>query len=249
MIEVQSTEPLKNLLGRIFERVFFFYPDTGQKVWRGLVGIDLLTPPENYSLQLEGMTLDEVPIRANHSLKIVSKTFPTRRLTVDEKFVNPPQTELERIRKESKRIREIFAQLTPQRLWKGPFNSPVPGAPTSGFGKRSILNGQPRSPHGGTDFSAGTGTPVRSPSRGKVVLASNLYYSGNTVILDHGQGLYSYFGHLSSFAVEEETLVSAGDLLGNVGATGRVTGPHLHWSVRLCRTRVDPLSLMSLFSE
>jgi len=82
-----------------------------------------------------------------------------------------------------------------------------------------------------------------------VVLASNLYYSGNTVILDHGQGLYSYFAHLSSFAVEEGTLVSAGDLLGNVGATGRVTGPHLHWSVRLCRTRVDPLSLMSLFSE
>ena len=188
-------------------------------------------------------------IEASYPLRVTEKIFPTRRLSVDEKFVNPPQQALPRIRKESKRIRAIFASVTPERIWQESFGSPVPGAPTSGFGKRSILNGQPRSPHGGTDFDAEEGAPVQSPSAGRVVLVSDRYYSGNTVVLDHGQGLYSYFAHLSSFSVAEGDMVAAGQMVGQVGATGRVTGPHLHWSVRLSRTRVDPLSLMAVLSD
>ncbi len=157
--------------------------------------------------------------------------------------------ELDRIRRESKRVREIFAALNPEKIWHSSFQSPVPGAPTSGFGKRSILNGQPRSPHTGTDFDADEGTPVKSPNTGKVILVSPLYYSGNTVILDHGQGLYSYFAHLSRFAVAEGDRVSPGELVGYVGATGRVTGPHLHWTVRLNGTRIDPLSLIAILSD
>ncbi len=179
----------------------------------------------------------------------MGKDFPTRRLTVEERFVNPPQEESERIQEESQRVGEIFATINPRKIWERSFLSPVPGAATSGFGKRSILNGQPRSPHTGTDFDADEGTPVRSPNSGKAVLVSNLYFSGNTIIVDHGQGLYSYFGHLSRFAVAEGDLVSPGEQIGYVGATGRVTGPHLHWSVRLNGSRIDPLSLIAVLSD
>ncbi|MEE8178340.1 MAG: M23 family metallopeptidase, partial [Acidobacteriota bacterium] len=116
------------------------------------------------------------------------------------------------------------------------------------FGKRSILNGQPRSPHSGTDFRAGEGTPIQAPNAGKVLLAAELYYSGNVVILDHGMGMYSYFAHLSRRAVSEGEQISAGEIIGYVGATGRVTGPHLHWTLRLSGARVDPLSLMEVLA-
>ena len=108
------------------------------------------------------------------------------------------------------------------------------------------MNGQERSPHSGTDFKGASGTPIKAPNGGSVVLTADLYYSGNTVIIDHGFGLYSYFCHLSRFESQEGDTVGAGDIVGYVGATGRVTGPHLHWTVRLVKTRVDPLSLMAV---
>jgi murein DD-endopeptidase MepM/ murein hydrolase activator NlpD len=155
---------------------------------------------------------------------------------------------LARIQKESETVRAIFDVVSSERYWAGPFGLPVPGPPISEFGKRSVYNGQPRSPHAGTDFAGATGTPVKAPNAGRVVLAASLYYSGNTIILDHGQGLYSYFGHLSAFSAREGDMVAAGDVVGRVGATGLVTGPHLHWSVRLAGTRVDPLSLVDVLT-
>ncbi len=241
--------PLSSMQVKAFGKAFVFYPTEDGRVWQGLIGIDLETTPDDYSLTLTGSTVAGFPVEAAYSLRVLDKEFPTRRLTVEEKFVNPPQQELERIRRESKRTREIFAAFNPEKIWHSSFQSPVPGAPTSGFGKRSILNGQPRSPHTGTDFDADEGTPVKSPNTGKVVLVSPLYYSGNTIILDHGQGLYSYFGHLSRFAVAEGDRVSPGEVIGYVGATGRVTGPHLHWTVRLNGTRIDPLSLIAILSD
>ena len=249
LVRAQSAEPLSSMQVKAFGKTFLFYPTEEGRVWQGLVGIDLETAPDDYSLSLTGATVAGSPVEATYPLPVLDKEFPTRRLTVQEKFVNPPQEELERIRRESKRTREIFAALNPEKIWHSSFQSPVPGAPTSGFGKRSILNGQPRSPHTGTDFDADEGTPVKSPNTGKVVLVSPLYYSGNTVILDHGQGLYSYFAHLSRFAVAEGDLVSPGEVIGQVGATGRVTGPHLHWTVRLNGTRIDPLSLIAILSD
>ena len=249
LVRAQSAEPLSSMQVKAFGKTFLFYPTEEGRVWQGLVGIDLETAPDDYSLSLTGATVAGSPVEATYPLPVLDKEFPTRRLTVQEKFVNPPQEELERIRRESKRTREIFAALNPEKIWHSSFQSPVPGAPTSGFGKRSILNGQPRSPHTGTDFDADEGTPVKSPNTGKVILVSPLYYSGNTVILDHGQGLYSYFAHLSRFAVAEGDLVSPGEVIGQVGATGRVTGPHLHWTVRLNGSRIDPLSLIAVLSD
>ena len=125
----------------------------------------------------------------------------------------------------------------------------VPGASTSSFGRRSIVNGQPRGQHTGTDFQAATGTPVVAPNRGRIALAADQYFPGKTVIIDHGLGLYSYLAHLSAFAVEEGAIVERGQRIGLSGATGRVTGPHLHWTMRIGTARVDPLSLIAVLGK
>jgi murein DD-endopeptidase MepM/ murein hydrolase activator NlpD len=242
---VKSAEPLKELEARIFERAFVFYPEQNPRSWQGLVGVDLDVKPGRYPVMLTGQTIQGTPIILEYSLSIRPKSFPTRRLAVDEKYVNPPTEALDRIRRESRLVQEIIARVTPDKLWKNSFILPVPGSPISSFGKRSILNGQPRNPHAGVDFEGAIGTPVKSPNGGRVVLSADLYYSGQTVIVDHGLGLYSYFAHLSRISVKEGQSVESGTLIGEIGATGRVTGPHLHWSVRLAETRVDPLSLIA----
>ena len=193
--------------------------------------------------------MNDVYVQSNYEFSVASKEFPTRRLTVDERFVNPPQEMLDRISLESRKVKDIFAHIEANRLWRGPFLLPVPGGITSSFGRKNILNGEPRSPHSGTDFRAEEGVPVRAPNYGLVALVDNLYYSGNTVVINHGQGLYSYFAHLSRSLVNTEDRIAPEDIIGYVGSTGRVTGPHLHWSMRINNTRVDPLSLVQLLSE
>jgi murein DD-endopeptidase MepM/ murein hydrolase activator NlpD len=125
----------------------------------------------------------------------------------------------------------------------------VPGVATSSFGRLTVMNGESRGRHQGADFRAETGTPVLAPNAGRVVLAQDLYFAGNTVIVDHGLGVFSYLAHLSRLGVSVGARVSRGDLLGASGATGRVTGPHLHWAVRLDGASVDPLALMKAVAE
>ena len=245
-LTVESPKPLLSLEARVFGRTFSGHPSSSPLVWNVLVGLDLDTSPGSQDVVLAGTLESGEDFSQNYRLVIEDKVFPTRRLTVDTKYVKPPAEVLKRIREESQRTRRIFAAITSSRLWVAPFTAPVPGPANSSFGKRSILNGQPRSPHSGTDFSGPTGTPVEAPNSGRVVLVGDLYYSGNTVIVDHGLGLYSYFAHLSRTLVTEGQILEQGDVLGEIGATGRVTGPHLHWAVRLNRTRVDPLSLIAV---
>ena len=248
LLAVNTSAPAATVGGTAFGNRIWFYRSDDQDVWRGLLGIDLTTGPGNYPVALRVTTVAGVAVESRYSLTVSPKEFATRRLTVDPNYVNPPAEVLGRIERESRRVSQIFRSGSPERLWNGPFLRPVPGEATSSFGRRSVLNGQPRSPHSGTDFRAGEGTPIEAPNRGTVVLSENLYYSGNCVILDHGWGLYSYFAHLSRLAVSEGDMVAAGQVIGHVGATGRVTGPHLHWSMRLNGARVDPLSLMAVLS-
>ena len=248
-LTVESPMPLLSLKARVFERSFSGHAGSSSLIWHVLVGVDLDTVPGSQDIELSGTLENGEDFSQTYRLVIEDKTFPTRRLTVDSKYVNPPAEVLERIREESQTTRRIFAAITSSRLWVAPFTVPVSGPANSSFGKRSILNGQPRSPHSGTDFSGPTGTPVEAPNSGRVVLVGDLYYSGNTVILDHGLGLYSYFAHLSRALVKEGQILEQGDVLGEIGATGRVTGAHLHWAVRLNRTRVDPLSLIAVSGE
>ena len=248
-LTVESPQPLLTLEAQAFERTFPGHPGSSPLVWQVLIGVDLDTKPGSQDIVLAGTSKSGEEFSRTYRLVIQEKTFPTRRLTVDSKYVNPPAEVLERIREESQTTSRIFATVTPSRLWEEPFAAPVPGPANSSFGKRSILNGQSRSPHSGTDFSGPTGTPVKAPGSGRVVLVKDLYYSGNTVIVDHGLGLYSYFGHLSRALVTEGQVLEQGDVLGEIGATGRVTGAHLHWAVRLNRTRVDAMSLIAVSGE
>jgi murein DD-endopeptidase MepM/ murein hydrolase activator NlpD len=249
LLEARSSRPLKQLRVEAFGRAFSAFSEDGGLSWTGLAGIDLNTKPGSYKITLSGTDENGQAVTAQESLVVKSKKFPTRNLTVEPKYVAPPSDVLARINKERAQVDGIFNSTTAERLWKGSFLLPVPGKVISAFGKRSVYNGKPGSPHRGTDFRGATGTPIQAPNAGKVVLASDLYYTGYTVILDHGLGLYSYFGHMSSISVEEGALVQTGDIVGEVGATGMVTGPHLHWTVCLAGIRVDPLSLIDILAK
>jgi len=248
MLTIAGARPLREVQARAFDRAFPCFGTADPLKWSGLIGIDLDTKPGRYVVTVTGLDADEKAVTVEYPVTVEPKTFATRTLTVDQQFVTPPREARARIQKESEKVRAILEAVSPERYWAGPFVLPVPGRPISEFGKRSVYNGQPRSPHSGTDFAGAAGTPIKAPNAGKVALAANLYYSGNTIILDHGQGLYSYFGHMSAFSVREGDPVAAGDVVGKVGATGLVTGPHLHWSVRLAGTRVDPLSLVDVLT-
>ena len=211
----------------------------------GLIGIDLGVQPGSYRVTVEVDRLKGARTSTSQTLVVRPKTFPTRRLTVDPRFVEPPPDAQVRIAEENRLLGRLWADSAPLRLWAGPFIPPVPDAANSAFGSRSVFNGQARSPHAGADFSSPLGRPVATPNGGRVMLARDLYYTGQTVVIDHGLGLVSLFAHLSAMSVQEGVEVKAGDVLGAVGATGRVTGAHLHWTVRLGGARVDPLSLMA----
>ena len=152
---------------------------------------------------------------------------------MDDNFVHPPAKMQGRFARESARLAELWQHSTQDRLWYGPFVRPVPQEANSAFGTRSIFNGQPRSAHSGADFLSPAGTPIKAPNAGQVVLAEELYYSGNTVIIDHGLGRYSLLANLSAIDVRPGVAIATRDVVGKVGATGRVTGPHLHWMVRV----------------
>lgn len=178
--------------------------------------------------------------------EVLAATYPVVELTVERKFVAPDKTDSERAESESGRLHKLFVKGEEKRLFDGSFASPIPGAATARFGERRVFNGQPRAPHSGMDLKAKAGVPVKAPAAGKVVLADDLFYQGKTVVLDHGLGLTTLYAHLSQIAVKPGETVKKGQVVGKVGATGRVTGPHLHWALKHRGARVDPYSLTSL---
>ena len=214
-------------------------------VWQALVGIDLDQKPGMYTVAVEAHVGSAI-IRGGKVLAVRPRTFPTRTLQVNPEFVNPPEGLVARIEGEAAFIREMTARSGRDRLWSEAFVRPVREAANSRFGTRSIFNGQARRPHGGADFLSPEGTPVRAPNAGRIAAARDLFFTGNTVIIDHGMGVVSLLAHLSAMDVREGDVVTAGQVIGRVGATGRVTGPHLHWGVTVAGARVDPLSVLAL---
>jgi murein DD-endopeptidase MepM/ murein hydrolase activator NlpD len=208
---------------------------------RTLIGIDLAVTPGRYPVAIAA-----AGARTTYPLVVTARTFATRRLTVDPDLVNPPPEALGRIARETRELERAWSASADLPLWDGPFVRPVTEPANSAFGTRSFYNGEPRTPHGGADFASPEGTPVKSPTAGRVVLAGSRYFTGGTVVIDHGLKLFSLFAHLSSVEVAVGDAVKPGTTVGRVGATGRVTGPHLHWAVRLNGARVDPLSLLSV---
>ena len=188
--------------------------------------------------------------RQTHTFTIVDKRYTEQHITLKNKeMVNPNPEQLKRIRSESVRQRAVYESYTAPISLAGGLGTPLKGRTTSLFGHRRFFNGQARNPHSGLDIAAPTGTPITAPIKGNVVMADDLYYNGNAVFLDHGQGFISMYCHMSKISVAEGQIVARGDELGLVGATGRVTGPHLHWSVSLNGTRVDPTVMQRILAS
>jgi murein DD-endopeptidase MepM/ murein hydrolase activator NlpD len=223
-----------------------FWRDDPQGPWRALLGVDLEKRPGAARVVLE-RGLDRPCVL---DLSVTAGTFAEEHLNLPKRFVDLSPKDQQRAAKEAARLAAVFKAVTAERLWGGPFRLPIDGVePSSSFGRRRILNGQPRSPHTGVDLGAPTGTPVHAMQRGRVVLNEDLFFSGRTIVLDHGLGVFSLYGHLSESRVRPRQVVDAGEVIGLVGATGRVTAPHLHWAVRLGDARVDGLDLVRLTSS
>jgi murein DD-endopeptidase MepM/ murein hydrolase activator NlpD len=176
---------------------------------------------------------------------IKDKAYRTQRLTIKNKRkVTPNAQDMQRIRRESQRIKQAlthWSDVLPQTLH---LEAPVTGIRSDSFGARRVFNGHPRRPHSGMDIAAAEGTPVYSPAAGTVINTGDYFFNGNTVFIDHGQGLVTIYCHLSQISVDEGQHLKAGELIGKVGETGRVTGPHLHWGVSLNDARIDPALLL-----
>ena len=213
--------------------------------WVTVVGVDLDMKPGNHSGQIHVTKNGKVEMRSV-TLNVKSGNFPIQRLQVAEEYVAPNPANTERALREAKELDAIHNTISGEALWREPFVVPIPGGVGSSFGKRRVFNGESRNPHGGSDLKAATGTPIRSANRGRVVVAKDLFFTGNTVIVDHGLGIYTLYAHLSRIDVKESAIVERAQVLGLAGATGRVTGPHLHWGARVQNSRVDPFSLVNL---
>jgi murein DD-endopeptidase MepM/ murein hydrolase activator NlpD len=248
LVEVKSAKPLAEIRGDWGgRRVPFWQEAGGELLQKALVGVDLEKAPGEYELTATGQTAGGEKVSCSAKVQVKAGRFTTEKLTVGKQFVEPSPEQIKRADEERQKLRDIFDRVTPQRLWDGNFRVPLEGVTEgSNFGKRRILNGNPGSPHGGVDLHGATGTPVHATQRGRVVLAEELFFAGNTVVIDHGLGIYTFYGHLSEIGVKVDEVLDAGAVLGKVGATGRVTGPHLHWGLTVGKARVNPLQIVKL---
>lgn len=214
-------------------------------VWTTLVGIDLDAKAGTHAAEAL-LTMDDGSVKRREiTIEVAARKFPVTRLKVEPRFTQLSKANLNRANRESKEVGAIYRRITTDLVPEDVFVVPIPGGKGTNFGERRVFNGQARAPHSGADLRAPTGTPVHATNRGRVVLAKNLFFSGNTVILDHGLGIYSLYAHLSRIDVERGAAVKSNQIVGLAGATGRVTGPHLHWAIRMQGARVDPFTLVN----
>jgi murein DD-endopeptidase MepM/ murein hydrolase activator NlpD len=212
-------------------------------LWTGFLGADLTTPPGRYKLKIsntEGGNPEYVTVT------VLSKDHGSRSITVPREMVELDSETLARVKNEIKAVKEVLARSTVNPLWWGSWKRPVPGIVISPFGCRNIVNGMERSPHSGVDLRAPAGTPVKVTNRGIVELTANHFFSGKSIIIDHGGGIHSMYFHLSRISVEAGKVVEKGDPIGLTGSSGRVTGPHLHFGIRLDGRRINPLKLIEI---
>ena len=247
VLTATTTQPVDQMRARAFDRDLATVR-LDATTWQTLVGVDIDTKPGAYTVAFEA-TSPTAAITAMTQVTVTTRQFGRRVLTVDDAFVNPPAPVMTRITREALELEKLWTQSEPRRLWTSSFVRPVPGRVNGAFGSRSVFNGEARQPHGGADFLSPTGTPIHAPNDGRVLLARDLYFTGNTVVIDHGLGVFSLLAHLSVVGVREGDVVMRGEIIGQVGATGRVTGPHLHWAVRMNGARVDPVVVLTAVGQ
>ena len=222
-----------------------FFPYAGGRA--ALLGVDIDTKPGGKAWRLAVLEPGLDPQRLSGKLNVSGRKFSVQRLTVPPGMADPdPETE-RRAEAEGRQLQMLYRTISPERLWRGSFVRPVAGTEApSGFGARRIINGKARAPHGGADYSVARGTPVVAANAGRVALVAEYFFPGRLVAVDHGLGLHTLYFHLDTVAVAEGDRVDRGQTLGTVGATGRATGPHLHFGAQLGGARIDPAALLAL---
>jgi len=224
-----------------------FRSDGPRLVW---IGVDLEQPPGPLEVVFEGAMRAGRPASSRVALLVLDATYPVQRLSVPRSFTDLDAPTLERIAREKAVLDRLWGTVTPGRFWDNPFRAPLEEpARASGFGLKRIINGEPRAPHTGVDFSVPAGTPVLAYNTGLVALAEEHFFGGKSLVLDHGEGLYTMYFHLQESLVRPGQRVTQGEPIGRVGSTGRATGPHLHWGVRLHGARINPDGLLRLTPE
>jgi murein DD-endopeptidase MepM/ murein hydrolase activator NlpD len=239
---VRLTELSAKWLGH---QVWFSY-DAASKAWYGIAGVSLETRPGTYALDLTGTTSRATRISFTRKILVRAAKYPSIKVTVGKRFTEPSKAQLERIHQDTTVKQDVFQHTNPDREWSGKFLAPVVAPVSDAFGTRRTFNGKVQSMHQGLDYGVPTGTPISAANAGIVLLADPLYFEGNCVVLDHGQGLLTLYLHLSEIKVKQGERIAAGQEIGLSGGTGRATGPHLHFAVRWQGVYLNPATLPTL---
>ena len=255
LFRVTTPKPVRTLSGNWLGHEIAFSFDASHKSWFALAGVSLETKPGTHPIQLQGETLagqsagspDGQAISFEKKIRVERQHYPrVVLLTVPGRYTAPSPEDLRQIEQDKETKAEAFKTLSPGREWKGSFAPPVNAEISDVFGVQRVFNGSVQSTHKGLDFRVPSGTSVAAVNNGRVILARPLFYEGNFVVIDHGQGLLTLYLHLSSFLVKEGDDVTKGQPIGISGGTGRATGPHLHLAVRWQGVDLDPQVLLKL---
>ena len=250
VFRVTTPVPLHALSGTWLGHEVDFTFDARHKLWFALAGVSQDTKPGSYPLELHSEPssahVGALPISFEQEIPIARRRYPRVLLKVPARYTAPSAEDQHEIEQDKKTKEEAFKTQSPQRQWQGSFDPPVKAQISDVFGVQRVFNGSVQSTHQGLDFRVPTGTPVAAVNRGRVLLARPLFFEGNCIVIDHGQGLLTLYLHLSKFLVNEGDTVEKGQPIGVSGGTGRATGPHLHLAVRWQGVYVDPQTLLAL---
>lgn len=246
LFKVQMAAEPSSLTGKWQGRDVVFFSAGKRHVWYGLAGVDVETTAGSYKLELQATMPDGRVTTIVREIQVRPSAYKTVRLSVPDRFVQPDPESLKKIEADKELKKKAFAHETPEPEWSGSFHSPIDSTVSEAFGVRRTFNGKLASIHRGLDYHAKPGTPILAANAGTVVLAGDLFYEGNCVIIDHGQQFMTLYMHLSHIHVTEGEKVKEGQELGLSGATGRATGPHLHVAVRWQGAYLDPAQLWAL---
>jgi len=247
LFRVTTPKPALSLSAKWLDHEISFNFDASQKAWFGFAGASLETKPGTYPIELQAETKSGPALTYKQAIRVQRQRYPkVVVLKVPGRYTAPDPEQLRVIEQDKQVKAEAFKSDTSERQWRGSFERPVTTSISDVFGVQRVFNGAVQSTHQGLDFHAPTGTPVSAVNAGTVILARPLYFEGNCVVIDHGQGLLTLYLHLSEFRVKEGEHVSKGQEIGLSGGTGRATGPHLHLAVRWQGVYLNPATLLSL---
>lgn len=227
-------------------RAIYLVPNNKKTEYYGFLVADLTARPGRYKALVE---LAPTGQKKKLVIEVAEKNYGIRRLTLPKNMVDLDAKTLKRVKKESRIMRRLWDAPPSTPYWSGPFVRPVPGAVVGPFGRRSIINNQPRAPHSGVDLRAEKGTPIKAVNHGIAAFTGDHFFTGKTVVMDHGGGIQSMYFHLEKILVQQGRMMEKGQVIGLVGSTGRATGPHLHLGIRINGARIDPLKLIILSQE